>query len=129
MASETIEENSENSTHTITKPTTESYANEKAPREEGQLVSKTKDIGSIPNTPKKSSPIVSRSQLDPALLAKESWEDDVVVFNVLCTDIAREYTVILKWHDGKMSAHASKETKIRCPLRMVEFYEQIMEFH
>jgi len=59
----------------------------------------------------------------------DDWENQVVsVETVTRDDKTGELMVFLRWTNGETSKHPSKEANIRCPQKMIKFYEQRLTF-
>ncbi|RHZ45171.1 hypothetical protein Glove_688g34 [Diversispora epigaea] len=59
----------------------------------------------------------------------ESWEDKVIaVETVTRDDKTGDLLVYLKWNNGETSRHPAKDVNIKCPQKMIKFYEQRLTF-
>jgi len=78
-------------------------------------------------TPKKAK--VARSKIDEEFDHDEDWESLVSgVETVTRDDKTGELLVYLKWKNGDTSRHPAKEANIKCPQKMLKFYEQRLTF-
>ncbi|EXX69803.1 hypothetical protein RirG_092780 [Rhizophagus irregularis DAOM 197198w] len=78
-------------------------------------------------TPKKAK--VARSKIDEEFDHDEDWESSVSgVETVTRDDKTGELLVYLKWKNGDPSRHPAKEANIKCPQKMIKFYEQRLTF-
>lgn len=78
-------------------------------------------------TPKKAK--VARSKIDEEFDHDEDWESSVIgVETVTRDDKTGELLVYLKWKNGDTSRHSAKEANIKCPQKMIKFYEQRLTF-
>ncbi|CAG8515464.1 62_t:CDS:2 [Acaulospora morrowiae] len=66
---------------------------------------------------------------DDGAQALESWEDQVIaVETVTRDDKTGDLLVYLKWNNGETSRHPAKDVNMRCPQKMIKFYEQRLTF-
>ncbi|CAG8433519.1 6726_t:CDS:2 [Ambispora gerdemannii] len=60
---------------------------------------------------------------------ESDWENQVVsVETVTRDDKTGELMVFLKWTNGETSKHPSREANLKCPQKMIRFYEQRLTF-
>ncbi|CAG8441811.1 6480_t:CDS:2 [Ambispora leptoticha] len=60
---------------------------------------------------------------------ESDWENQVVsVETVTRDDKTSELMVFLKWTNGETSKHPSREANLKCPQKMIRFYEQRLTF-
>jgi len=78
-------------------------------------------------TPKRAK--VARTKIDEEFDHDEDWEGLVSgVETVTRDDKTGELLVYLKWKNGDTSRHPAKEANIKCPQKMIKFYEQRLTF-
>jgi len=78
-------------------------------------------------TPKKAK--TTRVKIDEEFDHDEDWESLVSgVETVTRDDKTGELLVYLKWKNGDTSRHPAKEANIKCPQKMIKFYEQRLTF-
>ncbi|RIA86121.1 chromo shadow domain-containing protein [Glomus cerebriforme] len=78
-------------------------------------------------TPKKAK--TARVKIDEEFDHDEDWESLVSgVETVTRDDKTGELLVYLKWKNGDTSRHPAKEANIKCPQKMLKFYEQRLTF-
>uniref|UniRef100_A0A1D1ZES1 Chromobox 5 n=1 Tax=Anthurium amnicola TaxID=1678845 RepID=A0A1D1ZES1_9ARAE len=72
---------------------------------------------------------VARSKIDEEFDHDEDWESLVTgVETVTRDDKTGDLLVYLKWKNGDTSRHPAKEANIKCPQKMLKFYEQRLTF-
>ncbi|CAI2174192.1 19138_t:CDS:2 [Funneliformis geosporum] len=78
-------------------------------------------------SPKKAKTV--RVKIDEDFDHDEDWESLVSgVETVTRDDKSGELLVYLKWKNGDTSRHPAKEANIKCPQKMIKFYEQRLTF-
>ncbi|CAG8433950.1 2553_t:CDS:2 [Diversispora eburnea] len=71
----------------------------------------------------------TKKQPSTASSSAESWEDKVIaVETVTRDDKTGDLLVYLKWNNGETSRHPAKDVNIKCPQKMIKFYEQRLTF-
>ncbi|KAH0545215.1 hypothetical protein FGG08_000669 [Glutinoglossum americanum] len=85
---------------------------------------KTNDYSSAPTGSVSPPAKVERKHWEPP---KGSWENDVQAVDTIEQD-KRGLQVYLHWNNGRKSTHAIETAKKKCPMKLLDFYEQHLYF-
>ncbi|KAJ9058622.1 Chromobox protein 3 [Entomophthora muscae] len=61
-------------------------------------------------------------------LSLPSWEDDVDRVETITKDEKGELVVFLIWKEGPRTCHPTSEANLKCPQKMISFYESCVKF-
>jgi len=90
----------------------------------GSKSRKLNDSGSSIVESAGSPPLIDRVNWQPP---KGSWEDDVQAVDTIEQD-KRGLQVYLQWNNGRKSTHPIETAKKKCPMKLLDFYEQHLVF-
>ncbi|CAJ0832408.1 4123_t:CDS:2 [Entrophospora sp. SA101] len=67
--------------------------------------------------------------IDIVMVDDDDWENKVSsVESIIRDDETEELSVFLRWKNGKVSKHSTKEVNAKCPQKIIDFYEKRLLF-